>query len=247
MLLAVEHLKEPGVMLRVGTWNGDVGSFVVPAALANIKSSAWPIDGWIRLNLRADRIELEPVLMPNQQSPAFLKTITRQLEDTQDQGGGTSNQAQSNPAQQATSVEPSNDIFVRVPGAKWVTGSAQTYRFKNGTGVLRPKLDNRYELVWAGQPFAFTVQNGLRDRNGRAYGDGAQYTIEYDGNKYEYSLGEFGWDSQIMAIADLDGDGKPDFIITVGGNNSGYEAILLSSRAKPGKNPPTASLRAIGC
>ena len=91
------------------------------------------------------------------------------------------------------------------------------------------------------------MRNGLRGKDGRAYGDGAQYSIEYDGNTYAYSLGEFGWDSTITAIADLDGDGKPDFIISVGGNNSGYEAILLSSTAQPGSNVPTASLRSTGC
>ena len=48
-------------------------------------------------------------------------------------------------------------------------------------------------------------------------------------------------------MADLDGDGKPDFIIRIGGNNSGIEAVLLSSQAKPGRNPATASLFAIGC
>lgn len=59
--------------------------------------------------------------------------------------------------------------------------------------------------------------------------------------------GEFGWDSSIDAIADIDGDGLPDFVISVGGNNSGYEAVLLSSTAKPGRNAPTASLTSTGC
>lgn len=97
------------------------------------------------------------------------------------------------------------------------------------------------------QPFALTVRNGLRTAGGAPYGSGAHYTIEYDGNVYEYVLGEFGWDSTIEAIVDLDGDGKPDFIIAVGGDNSGYEAILLSSKATPGRNVPTASLLAHGC
>lgn len=46
---------------------------------------------------------------------------------------------------------------------------------------------------------------------------------------------------------DLDGDGKPDFIIHVDGNNSGDEVVLLSSRARPGRNTATARLHVTGC
>ncbi len=108
-------------------------------------------------------------------------------------------------------------------------------------------MDNRYALKLGEQEFAFTVRNGFRTKSGAPYGDGAQVTVEYDGQQYAYSLGEFGWDSTIVAIADLDGDGKPDFIFRVGGTNSETEAVLLSSKAKPGKNPATASLSSFGC
>jgi hypothetical protein len=118
--------------------------------------------------------------------------------------------------------------------------------FRNGTTAIRPELDRRYELQLGDKPFAFTVHNGARTAKGTPYG-GAHYVIEVDGETREYVLGEFGWDSTIEAIADLDGDGKPDFIVRVAGNNSDTEAVLLSSRAKPGKNPATASLVAIGC
>jgi len=173
--------------------------------------------------------------------PTFLRSIVTQL-DTRATGSTTSQS--SSPVQAPEWVD---QLYLRVPGSRLLEGSIQAYVFKNGTSTLRPKLDYRYELQLGGLSFAFTVQNGLRGKNGEAYGGGAQYTVEYDGNKYEYSPGEFGWDSTIRAIADLDGDGKPDFIITVGGNNSGYEAVLLSSKAKPGKNPATASLFQIGC
>ena len=114
------------------------------------------------------------------------------------------------------------------------------------TTALRPELDRRYQLQLGDKPFAFTVHNGARTATGTPYG-GAHYVIEVDGEAREYLLGEFGWDSTIEAIADLDGDGKPDFIVRVAGNNSDYEAVLLSSRAKPGRNPATASLVAVGC
>jgi hypothetical protein len=236
-----EPLAQPGVMLREGTWDGGVGSFSVPPLLSRSKPAEWPTDGWTRLTIRADRIDIDPVLLPKQQIPPFLKSITAQLESMQ----ATSVSPQ--PVVQAPVGDTPNQIYLRVRADSLPKTSVMPYRFRNGTSSLRPKLDYRYELMFAGRPFSFTVQNGLRGKDGAAYGDGAQYTIEYDDNKYEYSLGEFGWDSSITAIADLDGDGKPDFIISVGGNNSGFEAILLSSTARPGKNVPTASLSSTGC
>jgi hypothetical protein len=203
--------------------------------------ASWPKDGWYSLTIRATSIESELVVAPRREVPAFLQSIITQIENPQSEAV----------AQQTTSSsagqEAPNRIYFRLPGSRLREGSIPTYVFKNGTSNLRPKLDYRYELELGGQPFAFVVRNGLRGKSGASYGGGAQYTVEYDGNAYEYSLGEFGWDSMITAIADLDGDGKPDFVISVAGNNSGYEAILLSSKAKPGKNPATASLYASGC
>ena len=114
---------------------------------------------------------------------------------------------------------------------------------KNGTISINPILDHRYTLNFLDQPFAMTVRNGFKTRDGRAYGQGAQYTIEYGGQRYEYSLGAQGWDSRILAVADIDGDGRPDFHIATG---DGMEFILLSSQAKPGRNQPTASLASTG-
>jgi hypothetical protein len=241
---AADNLKEPGALLREGTWNGDVGNHVIPEALAGTQPGAWPINGWTRLTIRTDRVELEPVLAPKNTTPAFLKGIVQQLTWVAD------NPNQQPPAPPPTDFsvgQPPNQMFLRVPGITLKTGSVPSYRFKNGTSQISPKLDYRYELTIDKQAFAFTVQNGLRGKNGAVYGSGAQYTIEYDGQKFEYSLGEYGWASRVVAIADLDGDGKPDFVISVGGNNSGYDAVLLSSVAKPGKNPATASLTATGC
>jgi hypothetical protein len=240
---AYGHLPEPGALLREGTWNGDVGNHEIPKALADIKPNAWPAGGWTRITISVDRIELEPVLAPKNAQPAFMKSIVDQLIHIHGDSPSTADTTQSS----APPVEVPSHLYLRVPGVTLKTGTVPSYKFKNGTSYLSPKLDHRYELMLDKQAFAFTVQNGLRGKNGAAYGDGALYTIEYDGKKFEYSLGEFGWDSRIVAISDLDGDGKPDFVITVGGNNSSYEAVLLSSVAKPGKNPATASLKATGC
>ncbi len=245
--MAADVPREPGVMLREGVWGGDIGSYSIPGAFAGAKPAAWPVDGWTRLTIKADRIEREPVLIPKNaaaQKPAFLKSIVEQIE-LSESPAGQMNAVGDALAPQA--ADAGNIIYLRVPGVAIKSGTSVLYRFKNGTSSLRPKLDYRYELSLGGQTFAFTVQNGLRTKTGAVYGDGAQYTIEYDGKTFEYSLGQFGWDSTISAIADIDGDGKPDFIITVGGNNSGYEAVLLSSTAKPGKNLPTASLTSTGC
>ncbi len=247
-------LHEPGAMLRDGTWDDWVGSFVAPQAFSKLKPSAWPTTEWYRLTLKIDHMESAAVTSPTGESPAFLRGIVRQLEAAQAKQSGQAQaveQLESGSAAVMTPVasqtEPSGDIYLRVPGTQLRTGVLPVYRFKNGTPMIRPQLDYRYALKLGEQDFAFTVRNGLRTKSGAPYGDGAQVTIEYDGQQYEYSLGQFGWDSTIAAIADLDGDGKPDFIISVGGNNSGFEAVLLSSKAKPGKNPPTASLTQSGC
>lgn len=230
-----QSLPEPGLMLREGTWNGDVGSFVIPVSLEGKPARTWPVDGWMRLRQKGASIQLDAVVAPPSARPAFLERITRAAE--------TSPESQPRP-------EPTVDqetIYLRIPGAKFRQGIATSYVFKNGTPQLSPILDHRYELKLGDKPFAFRVQNGLRGKNGEPYGDGAHYFIEYEGQLYEYSLEGFGWDSRIQAIADLDGDGKPDFLINVGGSNSGHEYLLLSSLAKPGRNPPSASLHSMGC
>ncbi len=234
---------EPGVMLRSGNWDGGIGTFEVPAAFAKLPPARWPADGWHRVTVLADRLEVAPVAVPGRRKPAFLQAITTQVAaGVSGSGDGAGDAAAGN-----TAAEERDVLFLRFPGLKLRTGSVPVHLFRNGTSRLSPKLDFRYELTLSGQPFALTVQNGLVGRNGARYGSGARYTIEYDGNRYEYTLGEFGWDSRIGAIADLDGDGKPDFLIGVSGNNTSFEYLLLSSLAKPGTNPPSASLQATGC
>jgi hypothetical protein len=137
--------------------------------------------------------------------------------------------------------------YVRVPGLAWQARTVALYRFKNGTPQLTPALDHRFELALDGRPFVFTFQNGFRTTDGRRYGEGTQLILEVDGQRDDYDLGGYGWDVRIEAIGDFDGDGRPDFLFELGGPNSAYEALILSSQARPGQNPPTAYLASWGC
>lgn len=225
-------LAEPGLLLREGVWNGGVGTYEFPAVLANKAPVSWPADGWFRMVQKEHAFVIDPVITPPTARPAFLQSIAKAAESQEE---GTFSDADSKP------------MYVRVPGSKLRTGIVTPFKFKNGTSRLSPQLDYRYELKLGEQAFAFRVQNGLRGKDGKPYGGGAHYFIEYDGNLFEYSLEGFGWESFVQAIADFDGDGKPDFLIYVSGSNSGHEYLLLSSQAKPGRNPPTASLHSMGC
>jgi len=70
-----------------------------------------------------------------------------------------------------------------------------------------------------------------------------EYAIGYGGQTYNYVLGPFdAGDTSIRLIADLDGDVLPDFVIDV----DGATYLLLSTRALPGSNLPTAELLARG-
>ena len=107
--------------------------------------------------------------------------------------------------------------------------------------ALVPKNGRAHALTLGTTKFTLTVNNGLE---GRA---GAHYVIELAGEKYEYLLDGFGWDSEIQYAGDLDRDGKPDLIVYVNGNNSGTWYLLLSSQARRGMNAPAAQLTSSGC
>jgi hypothetical protein len=232
---------EPGALLRSGNWGGDVGSFGVPQALQSLPPQRWPADGWVRLDWEAHGLRASAVAAPAEGQPPFLRSIVAQVQAA----------AQGEPGRVGMLTEVLVDdpepMYLRAPGSTLRQGFVPTHRFRNGTRMLRPLLDQRYELMWQGLPFAFTVQNGLRTAAGTPYGEGAVYTIEIGGQSHRYVLPGHGWDSTIQAIADLDADGKPDFVISLGGPNAGTEAVLLSSQAQPGDNAPTATLTAFGC
>lgn len=231
--------EERGLLMRQGEWGQEVGSYLIPPALEKVKPSAWPTDGWHRIAIVGLHVELRRVQENGKNAPAFLSGITAQV-----------NRARANPAivqESAPQPDHADELFLRVPGVRLVEGPVPAYRFKNGTTSLVPELERRYALDLNGQPFAFTARNGSRGKNGAPYGEGANYTIEYGGQVFNYNLGGYGWDSRVLAIADLDGDSKPDFIVAVSVSNGSYEAVLLSSTARPGTNVPTASLRGQGC
>jgi hypothetical protein len=232
---------EPGAMLREGLWSGDMGTFNTPPALANLAPVAWPKDGWYKLTIGPKLIASQRIVAVRREAPAFLRSILHELQTppTEPREEAIVNAA--------CNSEGPKQLYLRVPGTRLQEGSLPLYVFKNGSSTLQPQLDVRYALKWGGQPFAFTVKDGLRSKNGTAYGSGAHYTIEYDGHSHEYSLTGYGWASKIDAITDIDGDGKPDFKISVDNSAGKIESILLSTKAKPGKLPATASLSLNGC
>ena len=147
-------------------------------------------------------------------------------------------------AQGEEEAEAVDTRYIRVPGARIAEGLLPMVAFPRG--VLTPRIDHAYALTLDGTPFTLTVSNGLRNKAGVPYGDGAVYTVRIGDDSYSYHLaGGPGWDSTVLAAADLDGDGKPDFIVQIGGQ----EVLLLSSQTQAGLNPPAAvlALQTDGC
>ena len=72
-----------------------------------------------------------------------------------------------------------------------------------------------------------------------------RYEIGYGGHSYTYVVGPAGASTSVRAVADIDGDGRPDFLVDVNGLAT---YLLLSSKAQPGLNLPTAEMPAFdGC
>ena len=228
----------PGALLRQGTWSQGVGSYGVPQAWEKLPARAWPMDGWAMLVIdnAAATLTVQPI--ESAEARRQLQPIVDQLEAAADSTG--------QPELQDHEQERI-PAYVRIPGLAWQPRTVALYRFKNGTPQLTPALDHRFELALNGRPFAFTLQNGFRTADGRPYGEGTQFSLDVDGRRYDYDLGGYGWDVRIAAIGDFDGDGRPDFLFELGGSNSSYEALVLSSQARPGRNPPTAYLASWGC
>ena len=225
---AVKAQDLQAALVRPGEWAPSGASYVLPPALAN-HPSQWPTDGWYRVTHKVGQLEVHAVPAPERGLPGFLSDIAAQTT-------GADNYAPGGEAQ----AEAIDTEYRRVPGVALETGRLPLVNFANQ--VLHPKLDHEYTLTLGEQNFSLTVHNGLRNKNGVPYGQGAQYVLSYDGQTFSYLLGEQGWNSVVRAVADLDGDGKPDLIVQVPGYTGMQEFVLLSSQAKPGPNAPTASL-----
>ncbi|WP_431256777.1 hypothetical protein ACQ86G_19005 [Roseateles chitinivorans] len=232
-------LVPPGVMLQQGEWRGDVGTHLVPAPFDQLPAAKWPMDGWVQMSPdpQAGTMTLRP-LQAGEARTALKPILShRQIAergepfDLGDQSG----------------LSEEGSSYVRIPGSRLKAGVVPLHRFKNGTTSLVPELGYRFQLKLGELPYAFTLQNGFRTADGRPYGEGTQFTLEIGGQRYEYDLGGYGWEVRIDALGDFDGDGRPDFLFYIGGSNSSNSALVLSSQAKPGKNPPTTYLTSVGC
>lgn len=116
--------------------------------------------------------------------------------------------------------------YVRIPGAALKAGTRPLYRMT--PAVAQPRPGREYQLTLGKSAFAVTVDDV----------DALTYTIRYAGREHVYRLAAAGSTTAIRAIADLDGDTYPDFIVDAGEQTF----LLLSRRAQPGLNPPTAEL-----
>jgi len=241
MATPAADLQPPGALLHQGEWGGDIGTYHPPDAWQNLPAQRWPMDGWGVLVIDPARATLTITPLSVAAAQRRLKPIVDQVAVAAGAQGVDVELPHSPPA------GTENDWYLRVPGLVWRAGTVPLHRFKNGTAELAPEFDRRIQLTLGDRPFAFTLQNGHRTADGRPYGAGVQFRLEVDGQRYDYDLGGYGWEARILALGDFDRDGKPDFLFDIAGSNSGHHAVLLSSVARPGRNPPTAYLTATGC
>ena len=126
------------------------------------------------------------------------------------------------------SLVPADALFLRLPGGNLKQGPRPAYRY--ASGLEHPRLGQDYALTLGATQFNLRVENGVK---------GMEYAIGYGGQSYSYVLGPFDADAtSVRLVADLDGDALPDFVVDVG--DASY--LLLSTRALPGVNLPTAEL-----
>jgi hypothetical protein len=117
-------------------------------------------------------------------------------------------------------------LYFRQKGVALKEGQRVGYRYPEV--LQQPRMGVQHELSVGGTRFSLLA----------AYVEqGIEYTIAYGGESHRYVLGGAGADHTVVrAIADLDGDRLPDFVIDV--DDGVY--LLLSTQARPGANAPTA-------
>lgn len=130
---------------------------------------------------------------------------------------------------------PTDALYLRLPGTTLKQGDRPSYR--HPATLAQPRLGQDHELTLGKTRFSLRVENEAK---------GMQYVIGYGGQTYTYVLGPFdATRTSVRAVADLDGDTRPDFLVDV--DDATY--LLLSTRAVPGLNRPAAELwaRHEGC
>jgi hypothetical protein len=116
---------------------------------------------------------------------------------------------------------------VRLASARMKEGLRAKYR--DSHLIEHPIAGKQYELTLRNTRFSFTVESNAA---------GTDLRVAYGGEMHVYPLGLPAAQVLVHAIADLDGDANPDFIVEAG--DEIY--LLLSSRATPGINMPSAQL-----
>ena len=126
---------------------------------------------------------------------------------------------------------PGDALFFRLPGTQLKTGMRRSYRHLE---VMHQRLGRDHELSLGAMRFSIRVDEAPA---------GIQYAIGYGGHSYNYVLAPLGSETSVRAVADLDGDARPDFLVDVEDHTT---LLLLSTQAQPGLNLPTAELPAHG-
>lgn len=134
------------------------------------------------------------------------------------------------PSDRATSH--ADALFFRMKGTKLKTGMRPSYRYMEV--LQQPRVGRDHELSLGMTRFSIRVEEVPA---------GVQYAIGYGGHTYSYMVGPQGSSTSVRAVADLDGDARPDFVIDV---NDDMTYLLLSTKAQAGMNLPTAELPAHG-
>lgn len=117
---------------------------------------------------------------------------------------------------------PADALFFRLKGTTLKTGVRPSQR----------QLEILHRANGASVAGRFSLQVAEVDA-------GVRYQVTYGGRDYDYLVGPKGSSTSVRAVADLDGDGKPDFLVDVEGLAT---YLLLSSKAQPGLNLPTAEV-----